>query len=75
MGLDPSRLWAGKSEQVSHDWEEEASGHRREAEGADGDVHLLRLNRGGRCLEKIGLDLREGAGGEVLLWNYSKTEK
>lgn len=58
VGLDTSRLWARKSEQVSHDWEEKASGHRREAEGADGDVHLLRLNRGGRCLEKIGLDLR-----------------
>ena len=43
---------------MSHDWEKKASGRRREAEGADGDVHFLRLNRGGRCLEKIGLDLR-----------------
>ena len=43
---------------MSRDWEEKASGHRRGKEGADGDVHLLRLDRGGRCVEKIGLDFR-----------------
>ena len=74
VGLDTGRLWARRRKQVPCEWAEKAFGQRRETEGADGDVHLPWTGEGD-VWKKIRLDFRQGAGAEVLLWNYSKIEK